>query len=120
MRELYLYGNRLCSLPPEIGHLCNLEQLALNENSLTTLPTELSHLHKMRVLDLRHNKLKEVSVTQYYYYMCVSGDKAKDTSKANLVTVFRSVGSNIHFGQVTMGTVLGSISQRVRTSLISS
>lgn len=58
--EFYLYGNKLASLPAEIGYLANLEKLALNENLLTSLPNELERLKCLKVLDLRHNKLNEV------------------------------------------------------------
>ena len=64
---MYLYGNKLTSLPPELGHLSNLERLALNENALTTLPEELEKLTQLKVLDLRHNKLKEVSDWCYLF-----------------------------------------------------
>ncbi len=57
-----MYGNKLISLPAEIGHLTSLEQLALSENSLTSLPESLEKLSKLRVLDLRHNKLNDVSI----------------------------------------------------------
>ena len=60
LREFYLYGNKLVTLPNEIGYLANLEKLALNENLIQTLPDSLSKLTKLRVLDLRHNKLAEV------------------------------------------------------------
>jgi leucine-rich repeat protein SHOC2 len=32
--ELYLYGNKIASLPPEIGYLTQLQTLALNENQV--------------------------------------------------------------------------------------
>ena len=38
LTELFVYGNKLVSLPTEIGTLSNLNTLALNENSLTALP----------------------------------------------------------------------------------
>ena len=58
--EFYLYGNKLVSLPAEIGYLTNLEVLGLSENSIQNLPDSLDSLTKLRVLDLRHNKLSEV------------------------------------------------------------
>ena len=59
--EFYLYGNKLVSLPPELGHLTGLQTLALSENSLQSLPDTLANLKQLKVLDLRHNKLNEVS-----------------------------------------------------------
>ena len=41
IEELYLYGNRVSTLPPEVGNLKKLRKLALNENMLTDLPSEL-------------------------------------------------------------------------------
>jgi Leucine-rich repeat (LRR) protein len=38
VEELYVYGNRINSLPHEIAHLKKLKKLALNENLLTDLP----------------------------------------------------------------------------------
>ena len=60
LHELYLYGNKLTTVPAELGCLTSLQTLALNENSLTQLPDALAHLTSLRVLDLRHNKLSEV------------------------------------------------------------
>ena len=61
LKEIFLYGNKFVTLPPEIGHLGTLETLALSENSLQSLPETLANLKRLRVLDLRHNKLSEVS-----------------------------------------------------------
>ena len=58
--EFYLYGNKLVSLPRELGCLSNLEKLSLSENALYGLPDSLASLVKLEVLDLRHNKLNEV------------------------------------------------------------
>ena len=38
IEELYVYGNRVNTLPHEITHLKKLKKLALNENLLTDLP----------------------------------------------------------------------------------
>ncbi len=66
MQELYLYTNRLQSLP-EIGQLINLRVLALYENSLTSLPESLANLKNLEFLDIRHNKLTEVFINLLYY-----------------------------------------------------
>ena len=66
MQELYLYTNRLQSLP-EIGQLINLRVLALYENSLTSFPESLANLKNLEFLDIRHNKLTEVFITLLYY-----------------------------------------------------
>uniref|UniRef100_A0AAF5DHB9 Disease resistance R13L4/SHOC-2-like LRR domain-containing protein n=1 Tax=Strongyloides stercoralis TaxID=6248 RepID=A0AAF5DHB9_STRER len=57
--ELFLYKNKLSTLPSEIGHLTNLKILGLSENNLVSLPDTLSQLHKLETLDLRHNKFSE-------------------------------------------------------------
>ncbi|CAL8088647.1 unnamed protein product [Calicophoron daubneyi] len=58
--ELFLYDNKLCSLPSAIGHLSNLRLLLLQQNLLTAsgLPSELSKLSRLKELDLRHNRLE--------------------------------------------------------------
>ena len=60
LTELFLYTNKLVSLPAELGNLTSLQTLALSENSLQSLPDSLSALTSLRILDLRHNKLSEV------------------------------------------------------------
>lgn len=62
LQELYLYTNRLQTLPNEIGLLSNLKLLALYENSLTSLPESLANLKNLEFLDIRHNKLNEVKI----------------------------------------------------------
>lgn len=57
-----MYGNKLGTLPSEIGYLTNLSKLGLSENSLTNLPDTLENLKLIRVLDLRHNRLNEVRI----------------------------------------------------------
>lgn len=65
LAELYLYSNKLQSLPAEVGCLSGLVTLALSENSLTSLPDSLDSLKKLRMLDLRHNKLREIPPVVY-------------------------------------------------------
>ncbi|XP_016121133.1 leucine-rich repeat protein SHOC-2-like, partial [Sinocyclocheilus grahami] len=65
LTELYLYSNKLQSLPAEVGCLSGLVTLALSENSLTSLPDSLDNLKKLRMLDLRHNKLREIPAVVY-------------------------------------------------------
>lgn len=65
LTELYLYSNKLQSLPAEVGCLSGLVTLALSENSLTSLPDSLDSLKKLRMLDLRHNKLREIPPVVY-------------------------------------------------------
>lgn len=41
VEQLYMYGNRLQTLGPEIGKLGNLKTLGLSENQITHLPGRL-------------------------------------------------------------------------------
>ncbi|TPP66505.1 Leucine-rich repeat protein SHOC-2, partial [Fasciola gigantica] len=65
LKELYLYSNKLVSLPDEIGSLVLLEILMLQENSLSRLPDTLSQCTQLRMLDIRHNKLCEIPPVVY-------------------------------------------------------
>jgi hypothetical protein len=54
---LYLSGNQLTSLPPEIGHLSSLQRSDLGNNRLTSLPPEIGHLSSLQELYLGGNFL---------------------------------------------------------------
>ncbi|OAD72715.1 hypothetical protein PHYBLDRAFT_125134, partial [Phycomyces blakesleeanus NRRL 1555(-)] len=57
--ELYLSGNNLTSLPADdIERLSFLRVLAVNGNKLQTLPAEIGKLRKLLVLDVGNNVLK--------------------------------------------------------------
>lgn len=57
--ELYLSGNQLTSLPADdIEKLSYLRVLAVNGNKLQTLPAEIGKLRKLLVLDVGNNLLK--------------------------------------------------------------
>jgi adenylate cyclase len=57
--ELYLSGNQLTSLPADdLEKLCYLRVLAVNGNKLQTLPAEIGKLRKLLVLDVGNNVLK--------------------------------------------------------------
>ena len=54
---LYLGGNRLSSLPAELGHVTSLVSLVLSDNQLTSLPRSLCNLHRLQSLSLHNNQL---------------------------------------------------------------
>ncbi len=60
LEYLSLEGNKLTTLPPEIGYLKNLEVLDLNINELTSIPPEIGKLTKLRLLNLKKNKLTSI------------------------------------------------------------
>lgn len=55
---LYLGGNRLHHIPPEIGNLTNLSALVLCGNQLQFLPREVNKLKNLRALQLHDNQLQ--------------------------------------------------------------
>ncbi|KAJ3068131.1 hypothetical protein HDU98_008700 [Podochytrium sp. JEL0797] len=61
--ELELCHNNLSLLPPEIGHLKNLQKLDLSHNSLVSLPTTLSHCPKLHSLHCNSNLLTSLPPT---------------------------------------------------------
>ncbi|MGE6732909.1 beta-ketoacyl synthase N-terminal-like domain-containing protein, partial [Streptomyces sp. NPDC059900] len=58
LRELWLRGNRLTSLPAAFGRLGALRELELRENRFTAVPAALRGLPRLRRLDLRSNRLR--------------------------------------------------------------
>ncbi len=57
LKQLDLSGNRLATLPAEVGNLTNLKQLNLSANQLTALPAEVGNLANLLELYLDRNKL---------------------------------------------------------------
>ena len=60
LRELYLGGNQLTSVPAEIGQLMSLVRLFLQHNKLTSLPAEIGQLTSLRMFYLPDNQLTSV------------------------------------------------------------
>jgi len=52
LTTLYLGGNQLEKLPPEIGLLTELTHLQLDGNQLTELPPEIGNVVNLRILTL--------------------------------------------------------------------
>jgi len=57
---LFLRGNKITSIPPQIGKLTNLITLDLSENRITELPSSIGNLTKLLNLDLRRNKITKL------------------------------------------------------------
>ena len=60
LRNLALYHNELTTLPPEIGQLTNLVDLSLFDNQLTMLPSEIGQLTNLLGIDLNTNQLTDL------------------------------------------------------------
>lgn len=57
LTELWLYKNKLESIPSNISNLQELMQLSLDDNKLTSLPDVILELRKLEILDLSYNRL---------------------------------------------------------------
>lgn len=57
LEHLYLGGNHLVTLPPNVGNLQKLLSLVLCDNRLASLPAELVQLKQLRSLSLHNNHL---------------------------------------------------------------
>lgn len=57
LQELALNDNQLTAVPPEIGSLVALKVLSLNDNQLTTLPPKIAELKYLQRLWLENNRL---------------------------------------------------------------
>ncbi|KAG2082532.1 hypothetical protein BD769DRAFT_1544073 [Suillus cothurnatus] len=57
MLQLYLFGNSIRDLPPELFKLENLTVLSLRGNQLTYIPPEICRLINLRELNISQNRL---------------------------------------------------------------
>lgn len=60
--KLSLTGQKMKTLPAEVGTLTNLQLLSLSECGLKSLPDELSNCKNLQMISLYHNKLKFLPV----------------------------------------------------------
>lgn len=56
--QLYLSGNKLSSLPPQLFRMANLSVLSLRNNALTQLPPAISKLGQLQELNIAGNQLQ--------------------------------------------------------------
>jgi Leucine-rich repeat (LRR) protein len=52
-----LNGNRISSIPEELGRLDSLEELNLSENSIEEIPMSIAQMGSLRILKLQNNRL---------------------------------------------------------------
>jgi len=79
IEKLYCFGNKLTSLPTELGLCTQLQELNCSDNQLTSLPTELGLCTQLQYLYCFGNKLTSLPTelglcTQLQYLDC-SGNK---------------------------------------------
>ena len=60
LTHLYLYRNKLTSIPSDIGEMINLKVLDLDNNQLTSIPKEIGQLQNLQQLYLCDNKLTSI------------------------------------------------------------
>ena len=70
---LFLSGNHIESLPPQIGNLTNLSNLSLSRNKLTELPDEICNLVNLINLDLETNINLKLTIKQKNWIFYVQG-----------------------------------------------
>ena len=58
--QLFLYGNLLATLPPELFHLTNITVLSLRNNSLREIPPSITRLFKLAELNIAGNQLENL------------------------------------------------------------
>ena len=58
LTALYLHGNNLLRIPPEISKLKRLTKLDLSHNKLRSLPSEIGDMLELRELLLNNNNLR--------------------------------------------------------------
>ena len=89
LKELYLYGKNLKTLPESIGYFKNLDWLVLGENWLTSLPESIGNLKNLGVLWLAENQLKSLpksignltNLKELYLYNNPISDEEKERIK---------------------------------------
>jgi len=60
LEDLFLDGNHLTSLPPEIGELEFITRISARNNRIAALPVEIGHLHQLKELYLDYNQLTRI------------------------------------------------------------
>ena len=63
VRMLFLAGNQLSELPPQIGKLVKLKGLSLRGNQLSELPPQIGELVNLKGLDVSYNRLTGLPAT---------------------------------------------------------
>ena len=64
LKELYVEGTELMSLPPEIGQLQNLSKLSLDRNSLSNLPENIKMIKSLKNIYLHGNPFTEAKIIE--------------------------------------------------------
>merc|ERR1711916_279139 len=62
VQRINVSGNKLKTLPPEIGNLAALQRLNLFANQLEVLPQEIIKLKNLTIFSIASNKLKQLPV----------------------------------------------------------
>ena len=76
LRWLILTGNRLTSLPEEIGKCHKLQKLMLSGNCIERLPNSIGACERLELIRLACNRLTEVSIgLRWWLFLCDPGKR---------------------------------------------
>ena len=59
LEDFNIFGNKLTSIPPEIGSMESLSILNLYANQIKTLPPEIANCTNLREINLKMNPINE-------------------------------------------------------------
>ncbi len=61
LKTVYLYNNKLDSLPDELWEIASLETLVVSSNQLVNIPDGLGKLFNLKKISFRHNRIEHLS-----------------------------------------------------------
>lgn len=108
--KLYLYGNRLASLPAELFRLENVTVLSLRNNELGAIPHAVARLRKLKELNIAGNNIHNLPWELMRFVDC-QGDEKQIITRPNPLVEPTKIEGPSPLASVTVHTNLEDFSR---------